>query len=220
MADYGDVKVCPNCGITKNRSEFAKHYKRADGLQVNCTPCRHKLYQENRDVILSKRKKKYKANKKALLAKQRKYYDAHKVKRLAYGKQYREDNKAELSIKQLERQRNRRATDVGFRTLQNIRRRTNHVVKGHSRTTKYIGCTSNELRSHLESLFLNGMSWSNYGNCSGCWNVDHKLPLDSYERDDNGNWIEDSNYNQSLIHYTNLQPLWRRDNILKSNKTT
>lgn len=62
-----------------------------------------------------------------------------------------------------------------------------------------------ELRLSLESKFQTGMTWDNYGE----WQLDHRIPLDSAVN-------EEDLY--KLNHYTNLQPLWKEDNLRKSNK--
>ena len=51
------------------------------------------------------------------------------------------------------------------------------------------------------------MSWDNYGKYG--WHIDHITPISLAQ-------TEDEIY--KLSHYTNLQPLWWRENILKSNK--
>lgn len=65
-----------------------------------------------------------------------------------------------------------------------------------------------ELVVHLQNQFLPGMSWENYGE----WHVDHRRPVDSFtfedlERDLRECW-----------HYSNLQPLWAYDNLVKGTK--
>lgn len=67
-----------------------------------------------------------------------------------------------------------------------------------------IGCTFEQLKSHIESQFQEGMTWDNHGQFG--WHVDHKIPMASAES------IEDV---YRLSHYTNLQPLWWRDNLTK-----
>jgi 5-methylcytosine-specific restriction endonuclease McrA len=62
----------------------------------------------------------------------------------------------------------------------------------------YIGCTYEQLIVHLEKQFTEGMTWDNYGK----WEIDHIVPLSR----------------GGSFHYTNLQPLWREDNLKKSNK--
>ena len=62
------------------------------------------------------------------------------------------------------------------------------------------------LAGHLESLFSPGMTWDNYG-FEG-WHIDHIKPCASFELDQK----------KICFHYTNLQPLWAKDNMSKSNK--
>ena len=61
--------------------------------------------------------------------------------------------------------------------------------------------------SYIESKFTEGMRLDNYGE----WHLDHIKPLSNC-----GNYSDILKYN----HYTNIQPLWAKDNILKSNKQT
>lgn len=70
-----------------------------------------------------------------------------------------------------------------------------------------IGCEWNELKSYIEAKFSKDMTWENYGQFG--WHLDHIIPLASAK-------TEDDLY--KLNHYTNLQPLWWRDNLLKSDK--
>ena len=71
---------------------------------------------------------------------------------------------------------------------------------------KYTGCTPNELRMYLESLWLPGMSWEN----AGQWEIDHIRPLASYD-------LKDQAQYEAAAHYTNLQPLWKEENRRKSD---
>ena len=68
-----------------------------------------------------------------------------------------------------------------------------------------LGYSAEDLKNHMESLFLEGMSWENWG----LWEIDHIRPISSFER------TTDPKIVNSL---TNLQPLWRKDNIAKRDK--
>jgi hypothetical protein len=69
----------------------------------------------------------------------------------------------------------------------------------------YVGCSIYQLKDYIESKFKQGMSWENYG-LNG-WHIDHIKPLSSFTVDN----IMEAN------HYTNLQPLWAKENLIKSN---
>ncbi len=72
-------------------------------------------------------------------------------------------------------------------------------------TENMLCCSMDFFIKHIENLFSEGMTFENYG----LWHLDHIKPISNCKT------IEDIiNYN----HYTNLQPLWAKDNILKSNK--
>ena len=75
------------------------------------------------------------------------------------------------------------------------------------RTMKLIGCDIPHLIKHLESNFKDGMTWDNYGK----WHVDHIQPCISFD-------LEDINQQKKCFHYTNLQPLWAKENWLKGDK--
>ncbi len=72
-----------------------------------------------------------------------------------------------------------------------------------------VGYSVQELKRHLENLFLSGMNWNNYGS----WHIDHIIPISFFEYTSTDD-IE-FKYCWSLI---NLQPLWAKDNLEKSNK--
>jgi hypothetical protein len=77
--------------------------------------------------------------------------------------------------------------------------------KKNTKFFQYIGCTLEELKAHIESLFQPGMTWDNRSE----WHLDHKIPLVSAK-------TEEELY--KLCHYTNIQPLWGADNLSKGAK--
>lgn len=97
------------------------------------------------------------------------------------------------------------------RVHQNIARVLRKDLKGNknNKTFTILGYTVGELKKHLEEQFKEGMSWDNYGD----WHIDHIIPRDALPY----KTIQEENFKRcwSLI---NLQPLWKIDNLKKSNK--
>jgi hypothetical protein len=169
------------------------------GVSNRCKQCeseRGKKYHiKNREKLLSRRKEYYIKNKEKLLSRYKEYNIKNKEKLLSYNNEYK---------------RNRKLNDPIFKLLQNVRVRLHEYLKIKSivkskRTFDIVGCSPPELKLFLEKKFQNNMSWDNYGE----WHIDHIVPLSSAK-------TEEELY--KLCHYTNLQPLWAKDNLRKSNK--
>lgn len=77
--------------------------------------------------------------------------------------------------------------------------------KKESSTYEVLGYSAEQLKNHMENLFVEGMSWDNWGE----WHIDHKIPISNFDKD------EDPKIVNSL---KNLQPMWAAENIRKSNK--
>lgn len=77
------------------------------------------------------------------------------------------------------------------------------------RTLELLGCSILECRQHLEKQFKPGMTWENRGQHG--WHIDHKRPCASFD-------LTDPKQQKQCFHYTNLQPLWAKDNLSKGDK--
>lgn len=49
--------------------------------------------------------------------------------------------------------------------------------KKEDKTIELLGYSAIELKEYIESLFVEGMSWENYGE----WHIDHIRPVSSYD---------------------------------------
>lgn len=78
-----------------------------------------------------------------------------------------------------------------------------------ARVMKYIGCPINFFKKYLEYQFKPGMTWDNHG-IHG-WHIDHVIPLSSFD-------LTNEQAMKKAWHYTNLQPLWAKENLRKHNK--
>lgn len=106
------------------------------------------------------------------------------------------------AAKAREREALRGVRDPSYRMYRNTLRRTGMALKGRASPAKSVGCDHPELRDHISSRFNPGMSWDRYRQ----WEVDHIEPLSAARSI--GRLIE-------LCHFSNLQPLWRGDNLRK-----
>lgn len=61
---------------------------------------------------------------------------------------------------------------------------------------------------HIQSKFQKGMSWKNWGTD---WHIDHIVPLCKFD-------LSNTQERKRANHYTNLQPLWAKDNLRKGAK--
>jgi len=71
-------------------------------------------------------------------------------------------------------------------------------------TFDLIGCTPDFFKSFLEHQFSEGMSWKNFGE----WEIDHRIPLTSFD-------LSDERQKFSAFNYSNCQPLWKPENRSK-----
>ncbi len=81
--------------------------------------------------------------------------------------------------------------------------------KGGRKWEEIVGYTVADLREHLERLFTDGMTWENMSE----WHIDHKIPISVF----NFTKVTDIDF-RKCWSLKNLQPLWKHDNIKKSNR--
>ena len=172
-----------------------------------------KYRKKNRDKINARFKKWYQNNPEQR-KKAKEYREKNKERILKYFEEYRKKPgyKEKFNLYMKNYMNNKLKTDPDFKLKMQLRHRIYLAlkVKGISkskRTMKLLGCTVEELWKHLESKFQPGMTKENYGK----WHVDHIRPCASFD-------LTDPKQQFICFHYTNLQPLWAKDNIRKGAK--
>jgi hypothetical protein len=214
------MKTCTKCKIEKEFTEFNKQRKTKDGLTYACKPCRKEYNETNKERIKEYRKEHYKNNKekvKQYSKTNKEYFKEYRENNKEYFKEYREKNKERAKEykknnkkRRNELRRERRKVDPLFKMTGNLRTRTSLAFKnkGYSKNTKtqeMLGVDWEVCKAHIERQFTKGMKWSNYGE----WHIDHIIPLASSKTEEGL---------KKLCHYSNLQPLWAEDNLIKSDK--
>lgn len=137
--------------------------------------------------------------------------NAAKPHRLVKKKEYYANNKDRLMPRNVERQRERYSESVEYRMgvaarnmLKRVLRTSDELKRGG--TYEVLGYSRKQLMYHLESLFVEGMTWDNYGD----WHIDHVVPVSW--------WLKNNITDPSKINdLLNLQPLWADENLTKSD---
>lgn len=218
------IKICRKCKKEKPIDDFYKHKEMIDGYLNICKKCvlkRVKKYGEiNRDKI-KKYCRKWQIENKDKLKEYRKNnpnkiklwrsrnYLKHKEKYLERANKYYANNTKK--VKEYGRVYNnmRRKTDINYRVLCSLRRRLNNTItKGFksARTLELLECSVNYLKKYLKNQFKKGMNWDNYGMFG--WHIDHIIPCNNFD-------LTNSEEQKKCFNYTNLQPLWAKENWSK-----
>lgn len=196
-----EIKLCKSCGEEKNVCEFYKNKYSSDGLRSNCKMCQNK----NSTNWRISNPEKYKE-------KQERFLTKNPGISYEYSKKWKEKNKEYIRAYSSKKMRERYNEDPLYKIQINYRNRLKDIfrIKGLSKnkgSIDYLGCDLNSFKEHIEKQFSDGMSWDNKGFYG--WHIDHIIPLSSAKtRED---LIK-------LFHYTNLQPLWWKDNFTKGSK--
>jgi hypothetical protein len=78
---------------------------------------------------------------------------------------------------------------------------------------KYIGCTIEQLKVHIESQFQEGMTWENWSRHG--WHIDHIYPISQTKSQTKEDLIEEL---KMISNYKNLRPMWATENSQKHAK--
>jgi len=187
------MKPCRDCGIELN------DINKVPAKNI-CRPCRKSHSQAYSNVHRDR-----------LLSRMRRYYQENVAQFSAYNKKYKEDNRDKLREYMANYQRRRRSTDPQYRLMNNLRRLIKISLgrQGYTQTSKafeILGSDFATVHKHLASTAVN-----NYGKYfpNRRYHIDHIIPC-SYAKTE-----------EELIklqHYTNLQLLYPRDNLVKGAK--
>ena len=174
-------------------------------------------YRENkRDEILLYAKKYREENREKERLYSQKYRENNRDEILLYKKNYREQNKQKIRLYKKKRaeernayERKRRREDPAFKLKDNLRNRIRKALKNNTksaRSLELLGCSGSEYRKYLEDQFHDSasgdaMSWDNHGSSHGHWQIDHRVPICSFD-------LRQPAEQKKAFHYTNTQPLW------------
>jgi len=179
-----------------HREEMRASRKRHRDINKKDKPVRKKLDPAIHKEILRAYGKLYRdSHREEVRASQKRYRDSHKEERNAYARAYTK-----------KRYRN----DPVYKLTNSVR---TTILKGfcklgyskNKRTHEILGCPFNHFVTYIENQLKEGMTLENHG----AWQLDHMVPISLAKT------VEDV---IALNHYSNFQPLWKEDNIKKSDK--
>lgn len=229
-------KKCRSCGLQKN---IPDGYKK-------CSSCKSVKLLENFGINRANKDGLQGQCKECLTPKKQKYANEHKEQNREYKKRWhidhsnywenyyskeenkfrhREQSKAsyyKYSKKRIkcntERDKERLKEDIKYRLCKKLRTRINMAVSSNQKSGSAVndlGCSIQELKQRLELMFYphpktgEQMTWDNYGLYG--WHLDHIMPLSLFDLTDREQFLR-------ACHYSNLQPLWAKENIIKGNR--
>ena len=179
--------------MTTNTKEYSKEY-----------------YLKNKDRINAAHRKWRRKNWEFIKEWDREYYLKNKEQIDKSHRKWALNNKEKMNKSRNRYVRKRIKTDLNYKLRMTLKVRLQQALKGlnkSKRTMELLGCTIDELWTHLESKFTDGMTRDNHGT----WHVDHIKACTKFD-------LTDPEQQQICFHWSNLQPLWARDNIRKGNK--
>lgn len=200
------------CRICHSASKKGKYVKKTpaakDGHKI-CTSCKAELPETLEFFAKNSQNKNalHPACKKCANQKQREKYVNDIENERTRARKYKRENREKVNRYMRGYNKTKRQEDPFYRACMNIRARAKEIVKDPKLRSRTIGCTGQELKTHLEKQFKEGMTWENYGE----WHIDHIYPLSVA-------FAQGPESFKKACHYTNLQPLWAADNIRKSNR--
>lgn len=164
-------------------------YRAANPETVKAT--RAKSYLANKPKALARAAEYYKKNKDKLQETQAQWRAENKWRVRGYGKAYAEKIKAD-PVKVMQ---------ARYRSIVSKAWRGMGYTK-ESKSGEILGCSWEEFKAHIERQFVGGMCWERIAEI----HLDHVVPLSSAKTEEDV---------RALNHYTNLRPLWAKDNLSK-----
>lgn len=137
----------------------------------------------------------------------------NKDRNIIRDKIYKEKNPHKFKENQIKRYIKVRNTPI-LKMRQRVTAQINKALKRfgygkNSHTRVLLGVDFDIFKIHIERQFKKGMTWENNGTGDLKWHLDHIMPLASAK-------TESELLN--LFHYTNLRPMWSKENIRKGAK--
>lgn len=203
------MKKCTKCGTIKELDCFRQIKLKSGNMSYRgqCKEC-EKEYQKSEKGLMKSRdrcKKYYEKNKTKMRSRRKEYYKENAEECRKHRREYYKNNKDA----EKERRKEYRKNNVQLRIKENISRRLRSLVREckEKTTLEYLGCDIDFFKNYISTMFVEGMSWDNYGE----WHLDHIKPCSHFDLTTQENIYK-------CFHYTNYSPKWAFDNLSKGDR--
>ena len=150
----------------------------------------------------------YAANKEKCKAAARERYYSEKEHVTKMNSAWRAKNMARVAANKRRKYNTNPQVKLAVRVRSRLARAIRRECR-HKTAIAMLGCTVDELKAYIESLFKPGMTWANWSFRG--WHLDHIKPLEFFD-------LTDPKQLEQACHFTNLQPLWMSENLTKGRK--
>ena len=212
-------KECSSCKMSKDETCFSSNGK--NGVKSTCKACRcakeKKRREDNIDKFIAKDKEYHEKNKEKRNQKAREYREQNKERLNAHARANYEKNKERIAKYHQDRKEVRNTVKRQYlknnpqaKIKEALMSRMSDALKNKPRhkMCKLIGCSPDFLRKWLEESFYGDISWENHG---VLWHVDHVVPVAFFN-------LSDLDEQIVCFHWSNLRPLYSKENLNKSDK--
>jgi hypothetical protein len=227
-------KCCGHCKTFKDFENFNYSKSTWDQLRNTCKEClksereskrehmteyNKKYWQKTKNIQKEKNKTWRENNKEKVKENMKKWLENNKEYKKQKDKEYRAEHYEQYkeNLKKWKKAKYKAMKEENGEEFFKHKMKTNISIRireilGQNKSekcVKYVGCSIDELKAHIETTFTEGMTWENYGK----WHIDHIIPCTAFDH-------SSEDQIKACWNFRNLQALWAKDNIQKSDKFT
>ena len=227
-AKDGLKSACKECNNLRERKRYSqnpdffkqkqKEWKLANPKRAKELSKKAKFKHYHSERGQQKRKQYLEKNRDKHRIYQRIWYHNNKEKAAQHKRKHYLKNKNKIIARRTIYAKYKYQSDPIFRLKHMLRALTRHAFKKqgvdrnartNTKTARLLGCSWEFAKQHIESLFKEGMTWQNQGE----WEIDHIVAISRWDLNSEEDIVK-------CFNYTNLQPLWAKENRSKGNRLT
>lgn len=204
------MKICKTCNATEDLISFRKDRR----ICNNCLNKKKQKYYLSKHKETRQHQKEYRElNRDKINAQKREHYQLNKERLIKNSSDYKKNNRKRYNDLKINRKKNDPLYKLRITVSERIRQALKYHLAGTYKkkdsTIELLGCSIDELKTHLQNQFKEGMTWQNHGE----WHIDHIIPCAAFD-------LSKKEDCSKCFNYKNLQPLWAHENLSKADKVS